>query len=112
MKNTNQWKSSRLGDLLNEEQLNQVAKILGGTQGLERKAESLKKYLGKFRDALNSRGLDSEFLAYAIAYNPDIRRLVPTRKKQENYGHKIKDANLAGPQLGLGSPGGADWHNN
>lgn len=59
----------KLTDLLSEEQLNEVERILNACGG-DRMAASntLRRYLAQFREELLAKGCVSDYLAYVIAY--------------------------------------------
>lgn len=59
----------RLTDLLSHEQLDEVEKILNNCGGDRQLAtKQLRTYLGQYKAELEAKGVNSDYLAYVIAY--------------------------------------------
>lgn len=64
-----EWAKVSLGEILNKEQLKKVAEILNGKQSLEKQTQTLKNYLKQFSAELEAKGINSDYLAYAIVFH-------------------------------------------
>ena len=63
------WRNVVLGDILTKEQLDRVTRILNGKSGNQSSVlKGLKKYLGSIRTDLQTKGVDSDYLAYYLLY--------------------------------------------
>lgn len=74
-------KTVQLSDLLDEEQIKQVAAIMNQERYSQRITE-LKEYLGSLREQLESKGILPEYLAYSLEYNMSLATVVKAGKGQ------------------------------
>jgi len=62
------WNSVSLANLLTEDQLKSVIDIQHRAKSFDQLTKELKEYFGQHREYLQERGLDADFLAYAVAH--------------------------------------------
>lgn len=61
-------KTIKLGDLLNDQQVQGVVDILNSNQPESVIIHNLKAYLNEFKDELEKNGVVSDYLAYVLLY--------------------------------------------
>lgn len=65
-------KTITLGELLTEEQCNEVVNILNDSNDITEQVSRLREYLSMFRTELECKGALPEYLAYAIPYASNV----------------------------------------
>jgi hypothetical protein len=70
----------QLGEILTDEQIAEVVKLLNSFDDDFDRCNAIKRYLNKFRDALETKGVIPDYLAYLIVYKmQEMRKHPPER---------------------------------
>lgn len=83
-KNTKDWKTMKLGDILTEAQIAETMDILNSPNGDIQITKRLKEYYGQFREQLESKGILPEYLALAVPFWIENEAAIAKRSAANN----------------------------